>query len=920
MIYKKEDIYRSIGRILSCLLITPLVLGAGPASIDGINIIQQKHDPFGFPRPGRNQKNVSVQTSFYIVIGPEKGAPQDSVLTDSISMTLLPEGGDPLQIVKPGLVFAEGYRGKTRPAGGRGSKDAVALFVESETRLKSATTYQVRVTASSGKGFSIPAKTQVWSFTTEEEPGRKSLRFELDVAPSKTVRWHGAHFSGIVKAGSFCVSDPIRLPGYDLMAKVRRKWPKAWSIQRDAYMTGFHFRPSGMGSTQPNVVRERETRRITRIEKQKDGILLHVEDFFGHEQYGIPSNRKLTPDYLPGNEVLIADGINDARAKVIRVDDKARTVLVTSFEEPKGGWLIKYASPLPKKENPTAPGLFADSGCYLRKFSPVGTPHYYWGRLDKEWDIAIKRYNRRIVPRFTNGTGDLSLDGRSGTTAKDLLQHREVSYAFTKHTIERYGDVCLTFPWTVLNEPDLWPVYWRTQDWDNLQQFYDYTVDGILRAFEDQGYDSDKVFIGGLELGAIFGLNLKLHAFVAHCSPNAEHKDAVPLNAAFADKRLDGKRSRRVEKLCRANNGRGTPLDFISVHTYNGAKMSADKLIRAKDIALEIDAEYYKDLWVSSFESVTSWTPGSDPAARDSFLGNGYYSTWCADFARRLLAKAQDDPRYGYGETMLTVWPTPNYNFGGVNAFTQIIAVDDDGDYIQDRSVTIPLPTFNFLSILNSMSEDYRVLPEQQSGGYTVSGFASPTKDDTRLLVYSHSEVDTQCRSETEFDVTIHLASLPYSGKVRVEEYRFDKRNNSYYDLGLKLRDREIPVDKLPQTPTEQLAPLLRDLKGEDEKLRTAAFTEIRKMGVRARAAISAMETHLGGVVDSRMKDMLLRPLKKVAPVYTAEELKTVQDLATLSVTRSTTLTVPAKGPLTLPLRVSGNGVDFVVITPIKAR
>jgi hypothetical protein len=298
---------------------------------------------------------------------------------------------------------------------------------------------------------------------------------------------------------------------------------------------------------------------ITRIEKQKDGILLHVEDFFGHEQYGIPSNRKLTPDYLPGNEVLIADGINDARAKVIRVDDKARTVLVTSFEEPKGGWLIKYASPLPKKENPTAPGLFADSGCYLRKFSPVGTPHYYWGRLDKEWDIAIKRYNRRIVPRFTNGTGDLSLDGRSGTTAKDLLQHREVSYAFTKHTIERYGDVCLTFPWTVLNEPDLWPVYWRTQDWDNLQQFYDYTVDGILRAFEDQGYDSDKVFIGGLELGAIFGLNLKLHAFVAHCSPNAEHEDAVPLNAAFADKRLDGKRSRRVEKLCRANNGRGTP-------------------------------------------------------------------------------------------------------------------------------------------------------------------------------------------------------------------------------------------------------------------------------------------------------------------------------------------------------------------------
>ena len=32
------------------------------------------------------------------------------------------------------------------------------------------------------------------------------------------------------------------------------------------------------------------------------------------------------------------------------------------------------------------PGLFPPGGCYLRKFNPVGTPCFYWGRLDKEWD------------------------------------------------------------------------------------------------------------------------------------------------------------------------------------------------------------------------------------------------------------------------------------------------------------------------------------------------------------------------------------------------------------------------------------------------------------------------------------------------------------------------------------------------------
>ena len=53
-----------------------------------------------------------------------------------------------------------------------------------------------------------------------------------------------------------------------------------------------------------------------------------------------------------------------------------------------------------------------------------------------------------------------------------------------------------------------------------MQKFYDYTSDGILRAFEDSGYDSRKVFIGGLELGGVFGVNLKLNEFLSHCSPH----------------------------------------------------------------------------------------------------------------------------------------------------------------------------------------------------------------------------------------------------------------------------------------------------------------------------------------------------------------------------------------------------------------
>ena len=46
------------------------------------------------------------------------------------------------------------------------------------------------------------------------------------------------------------------------------------------------------------------------------------------------------------------------------------------------------------RTRPDAPGLFPPGGCYLRKLSPAGTPVYYWGRLDRQWDLAVQRFGR----------------------------------------------------------------------------------------------------------------------------------------------------------------------------------------------------------------------------------------------------------------------------------------------------------------------------------------------------------------------------------------------------------------------------------------------------------------------------------------------------------------------------------------------
>jgi hypothetical protein len=382
------------------------------------------------------------------------------------------------------------------------------------------------------------------------------------------------------------------------------------------------------------------------------------------------------------------------------------------------------------------------------------------------------------MPNFADAPGDLSCDGQSWTTVKDYAQWHEAAVAITGHILDRYGKDALGFTWSIFNEPDLLGLFWRGT-WDELQTYYDYTTDAILRAFEDRGYDSSKVFVGGLELGAIFGTNFfKLREFLAHCSPRANAPDALPVNAALADARLDGKRSRRVEALCRPHGGKGAPCDFISVHLYTRSAMAAAKLIRAKEIALEIDPEFYRGLWVDSHESCPDWLPPGDEAAQDVYLGDGYFPSWCADVIQRLLLRAAADPRFACGETILTVWPPPD-NFAALNAVSRVIHYRDDGT-AAELTATVPMPIFYALGLLSDLGDRYWVLPQRSLGGHVAGGFASRDQQGVvRVLLYAHDAEDTQSRSDASFDLSLELDGLGWSRPALVQEHRFDRDHNS---------------------------------------------------------------------------------------------------------------------------------------------
>jgi hypothetical protein len=478
--------------------------------------------------------------------------------------------------------------------------------------------------------------------------------------------------------------------------------------------------------------------------------------------------------------------------------------------------------------------------------------------------------------------------------------------------IERYGERCYDFTWSIFNEPDLGKLFWRT-DWTELQKFYDYSVDGVLRAFEDHGYDSNRVFIGGLELGGIFGVHLKLKEFLVHCSPRAAPVEGALLeNAAYADKRLDGKRSRRVEALCRESAGRGSPCDFVSIHAYNTSKLMADKLARAKEMALDVDAEYYADLWVNSHEACPGWDLPPDPAFSDSYLGNGYFETWCADVARRRLACAGADARYANGETILTFWPWPSPNFEGRNDCVRAVHVDDDGDGRGDRVETIAMPVLHYLGLVARMGNQFQVFPETAVGGHVVSGFASPTENGLAILVYSHHALDTQSRSGQTFRVALDLPELA-DGRYRVSEHRYDKDHHSYFHLATRLVNEQQPA-ALSSEQAASLEAALADLKTGDAKAQIRALESIAALGRPAASAAGAIFAAVGEHASPEVRAAAMSTFMKLsaAAAFPADEVRRAADLVDPRPTQTTTH--EAKGGLTLSVDLSGNGSSVLFV------
>jgi hypothetical protein len=747
------------------------------------------------PRPYDARADITPATTLYFeLMVPDENGDAGKIDPDTITATLVPDGGDTVTMLTEGQVFAAGFTGKIFHDIDSGEDNGEAVYIAPDSPLDLDRTYTVEVYCETHDGVPIDPAADSWWFGTRAEITDPTVSWSIDLA-APTVHWDGWFFSGLLKPDFNTSRLYDQFESYDLMDEVRAVNADAFSLQRDWPMTSDYWH-NGILDGNPNVVRERETRQIVAVEDGEDETTLTLTDLEEGPLYGIPPGRPLSEDYHVGDVVTIADREKHEVATVRSVDDDAGTVKVSALETPAADWILEYEGSHPPG-NPEVPDNFTLPLCYLRKLYPVGTPVYYWTRIDDEWDIVHGQYGRRLQVNFSYIPLDLSRQPVPGSIGghgsvyppKDDLQWHEFVREITLHLIDRYGEATLDFYWSWGNESN-YGLFWEGS-LDDFYKYYDITANAILTAFEDRGLDASRVILGGLEAGDIGGVGW-VRKGLYHMSGAADQPEGeiVEENFVCNDTRFADKLAARTTAICNAHDGKGAPFDFVSIHEYVHADQATADIIRIKDDALAIEPGRFADLNVTSFEATPDWVPATDPAGRAIHRGNGFFPTWCADWMQRLVERAATDARYAHHEAVLTVWPF-DYNASGQSSFTALMRTDDDGDGTEDRISTIKKAVFNYIELTAKLDRDLAPLPERRFAGIRIAGVRSPAPDADRILIHSHDKNDTHSRDQTVFTARLSLEGIRWPHST-VRRWRIDRDHSSPYRAILALPDKDL--------------------------------------------------------------------------------------------------------------------------------
>ena len=767
-----------IARLLARFALVPAVLlPCAALAQSGPRVTHNAAKVHTAPRPHRNATQITPYTTIYFeVTVPTTNPAEHLVDPNSVTATITRTGGSAVTMISGNQTWAPGYSGQVIPSFTDGTRTGYGFYTVPATPLLPSSTYTIRVQATTLGGLPIDGTTSNWPFTTRRSLGGSTLALDVD-ASAATLEWEGRFYSGMLKPNFDTSRTFDQEPVYRMIDEARADAPDFFEHQRDWPLFSDYWSGGGYFDGNPNLVRERESRRIVGIVDEATQTELTLADLVEGTLYGIAPGRRLSEDYAEGDQVLVCDREKSEVATVLTVRSGQNKLIVSKLQTPAASWILDYQGSRPG-DNPDTPGNFPYPLGTLRKLSPPGTPVYYWARLDDEWDQHVA-HGRKPHVNFESTSVELCRSGLLNGThggdcadlPKDWLQWHGVVRAVVDHVVDRYGPGVADWYWVIGNEPNH-NQFWRGTD-DEFLAYYDHTANAILHALESRGIDMGRVRLGGPEAGGSADPVGYVSHLLYHGSPTAV--DPSPgfeeRNWACLEPRLDGLRSTRVQAICDAG-GHGTPIDFLTIHCYKRAADSADSLIQLRRRSLEIDAATYHHLPMNSHETTPDWVTSRDPGGREMYRWGGYFSSWGGDFFRRMLDEGMTDPRKRAGETTLTTWPY-HYNMYGTPSVAGQLRIDEDGDGDEDRVDAVPVPFFHFAHLAATMSHTLAPLPTTVDAGVTISGWRSVETHGEKLLLYAHDVFDAESREPGGWDVTLRLRNLRFP-MVEVTEYRLD--------------------------------------------------------------------------------------------------------------------------------------------------
>ncbi|HHN74498.1 MAG TPA: hypothetical protein ENK10_04645 [Acidobacteria bacterium] len=764
-------------RLARTLLIAGAALIVPPAGAADAPVV--RHDckilPTTRPRPCDGDVDITRSTSIYFELAlPASGNyPFNGIDPDTVVLTITPEGGTTETVFGPNLVWAPGWSGYALDDFFDNPDWIFAFYSLPDHRLSPSTLYTVEVSGQTLRGIPIDPSTSTWTFSTRRDISNAALSFDVDLS-GPTVWWTGRWWAGASKV-NFDTSRVYEQEAvYQLMDEARVRAPEFMTDHRDAMWLGDYYKNVFDGV--PNLVRQRETRRILTFEDGGDRTRLTLTDLVEADLYGIPPGRPLSADYAVGEQVLVCDADQSEVRQILAIDDAAGVIEVEKLTAPLSEWDPGDPNGSPN-DDPKVPDHFTYPLAAVRKYEMTGTPLYYWTRLDDEVDQHVA-HGRHPVVRLDDTPVDLCETGvpaniYGGTChnePKDYIEWDGFIYALIDHMITRYGEQTTSWTYSIGNEIAL-VKFWR-ENREAFFRYYDVTSNAILRAFEDHGYDSSAILLGGVE-DAPAGKFLR--DVLYHCSPwvvNPAGREES--NLVCTDPRFDGLRSTRVDTFCVQHGGQGCPFDFYSIHPYRHADDAAALIREAWDTAFSIDPDHLDGFRVHAHETGPEWRSRADPAAKSVWAASGFFPSWGADYFERLLADAMADPRRAGGNATPTTWPF-NYNFAqGSASIAAVMRVDQDGDGTQDAAEAVGNTFFRFVELTAWMSHELADLGVVEDAGTRVAGWRSVEPHGDRILLYAHDRFDPGGYEDLGWSVTLNLTGLRFD-EVDVTEYRLDR-------------------------------------------------------------------------------------------------------------------------------------------------